>query len=212
MEETTSEFDINQFVEETKKNALKNIEKPDEKSVVTIEDIRRRINTLNFEQQKIFTDVIERLSSYDKEEKPFYLYIAGEAGVGKSYLLRVLIDSVKYLKMESGDELSKPKVLVLCPTANSAYIVNGQTIESGLGISPKTRFNFSKLSADRHSNLKYLYDDLSVIFIDECSMVGSNKLTKIHLQLQMLSDGQNKDEFMGGKVVIVTGDLRPFRP
>ena len=212
MDETTSEFDIAKFVEESKKSALKNIEKPDDKSVVTIEDIRKRINTLNFEQQKIFTDIIERIASLDKEEEPFYLYIAGEAGVGKSYLLRVLIDSVKYLKMESGDELSKPKVLVLCPTANSAYIVNGQTIESGLGLNPNTRYNFAKLSADRHTNLKYLYDDLSVIFIDECSMVGSNKLAKIHLQLQMLSDGQKKDDFMGGKIVIVTGDMRQLPP
>ena len=47
MEETTSEFerenfDAEKFMEAAKKNALKNIENPDNKKVVSIEDIRKR--------------------------------------------------------------------------------------------------------------------------------------------------------------------------
>ena len=51
--------------------------------------------------------VDERLSPLDKDEKTLYLYIAGEAGTGKSNLLRILIDAVKFLKMESGDTFKK---------------------------------------------------------------------------------------------------------
>ena len=111
-------------------------------------------------------DIVERLSSLDKEEKPFYLYIAGEAGTGKSYLLRLLIDAVKYLKMESGDEFNKPKVIIIAPTANAAYIVNGKTIESALGLDPKLMMNFTKPAADKQTNMKFIYEDVQVVFLD----------------------------------------------
>ena len=39
----------------------------------------------------------------DIEENPVYLFIAGNAGTGKSFLVRLLIEAVKIIK--AGDEL-----------------------------------------------------------------------------------------------------------
>ena len=39
--------------------------------------------------------------------------------------------------MKSGDDLQKPPAIVMAPTANAAYIVNGKTVESALGIIPR---------------------------------------------------------------------------
>ena len=58
--------------------------------------------------------------------------ILGEAGTGKSFLTRVIMESFKHLHIKSGNDLSKPSVLCICPTANAAYIVGGKTIESAL--------------------------------------------------------------------------------
>ena len=87
MEETTSEFDIEKFIVDAKKSASKLLSRNNEdKSTPEIEDIRKGIMSLNSQQRRIFDDITERLSSLDTEEKPLYLYIAGEAGTGKSYL------------------------------------------------------------------------------------------------------------------------------
>ena len=74
--------------------------------------------------------------------------------------------------MKSGDELVKPAVLVVAPTANAATIINGKTIESALAINPKKPWSYVKASNERQSNLKFLYSDLKVIFCDEISMTG----------------------------------------
>ena len=199
MEETTEEFQIDQFIEDAKSQALKTVKQVEETSP-DINDLRSRINSLNNEQRRIFDDCLERVASMDKEEPAFHLYIAGEAGVGKSYILKLLIDAIKYIKMQSGDDdFSKPKVIVAAPTANAAFIINGKTIESALGINPKSIYNFSPLPPNRLTNLKFLYEDVDIIFIDEISMVGANKLAKINFQLQMLSNQEHQNSFMGGK-------------
>ena len=54
--------------------------------------------------------------------------------------------------------------------------------------------------------MKFLYEDVKVIFIDEISMVGSMKLAKINFRLQDLADGDNKLKFMGGISLVASGN------
>ena len=58
--------------------------------------LRKNISSLNQQQRRLFDDVIERLVSTDENEKPFYLFLTGNAGTGKGFLLNVLIDAVKH--------------------------------------------------------------------------------------------------------------------
>ena len=71
----------------------------------------------------MFDDFTERMISSDVNEKPVYLFIAGNAGTGKSHLVNVLIEAVKVIKIKAGDELRKPPVIVMAPTANAAFII-----------------------------------------------------------------------------------------
>ena len=137
--------------------------------------------------------------------------ILGEAGTGKSFLTRVIMESFKQLHIKSGNDLSKPSVLCICPTANAAYIVGGKTIESALQLQG-SNYTYKKLSAERETDLKYKYDNVQTIFIDEISMVGSGKLAKINYRFQDLADGKDRKLFMGGKSSIVTGDLFQLPP
>ena len=129
------------------------------------------------------------------------MFIAGEAGTGKSYLTRVLMESFKHLNVKSGKELSKPSIICMCPTANAAYIVGGKTIESALQLEG-TNYSYKKLSADRETDLKFKYEDVSTIFIDEISMVGSGKLAKINYRLQDIAEGSNRILFFEANLVL----------
>ncbi|NRA06503.1 MAG: AAA family ATPase, partial [Nitrosopumilus sp.] len=175
-------------------------------------ELRKNISSLNSQQRQIFDDIMERVIASDSEENPFYCYIAGEAGTGKSHLLKLLIYAIRQLKVKSGQELDKPSVIVMAPTANAAFLIKGKTIESAMHINMERYNTFSKSSADRASQLAFEYKDVVAIICDEISMVGTNKLAAINFRMQELAEGPKKKEFMGGKSFIAGGDLRQLPP
>ena len=119
-----------------------------------------------------------------------YLFLAGEAGTGKSHLVQLLIEAVKIIKMKAGAELKKPPVIVMAPTANAAFIIGGKTIDSALGFFPMDINQYTEANPGKISMMKFQYEDVHVIFCDEISMVGSIKLTKFNYRLQDLVDGR----------------------
>ena len=139
----------------------------------------------------------------------FYLYIGGNAGTGKSFLLKAMINAAKKRGKRSGAELDKPFSITLAPTGVAAYLVNGTTIESALGIQPSKDKAYIKNEPSKNSSLRFLYEDLRVIFIDEVSMLGSDMLTKMNFRLQ---DIMGIKEFMGGLSIVCTGDFGQLPP
>jgi len=175
-------------------------------------EMRKQITSLNRQQRRIFDDVIEKVSDTDVDEKPFYLYIAGEAGTGKSHVLKLLIYAVRELKIKSGLELDKPTVIVMAPTANAAYVIKGKTIESALRINIGRGMGYKKPPGDKLSNMSFEYSDVSMLFIDEISMVGTNKFAAVNYQLQSIAGGSQIDKFMGSRSCIVAGDFHQLPP
>ena len=83
--------------------------------------------------------------------------------------------------MKAGDDIKRPHVLTMAPTANAAYIIGGTTIDSALKFSPMMETDrYVQTDPARMASMKYLYDEVDVMFIDEISMVGSKKLIKIN--------------------------------
>merc|ERR1712081_108664 len=60
--------------------------------------------------------------------------------------------------------------------------------------------------------VRFKYEEVKTIFIDEISMVGSGKLAKINYRLQDLAIGKEKKLFFGGKSSITTGDWSQLPP
>ena len=86
VEETTLVEDVDKFEKWVKEQAHKTLKQSkDLTSLVEMRDLRGRIITLNEQQRMIFDDFCERMILDD--DGCFYLYIAGEAGTGKSYLV-----------------------------------------------------------------------------------------------------------------------------
>ena len=188
-DETTTAEEMEDFQKYIKAQAKQQLKKyNDGKEKMTDDDYLKNINSLNKQQRKIFDDFVERIK--DNEEKsPFYLYIGGEAGTGKSFLLKLMIEAVdRQIPHYSGQSLDKPYTITIAPTGVAAFIVGGSTIESALGIQVnEKRKGYSRNTASKNSELRFLYEDLEVIFLDEVSMVGADKLTKINYRMQDLS-------------------------
>ena len=204
--ETTSREDLNDFNEWVRNQASKDLAKF--KSLVNLcdmKDLRSNIASLNEQQRRLFDDFTERMVSSDVNENPVYLFIAGEAGTGKSYLVKLLIEAVKIIKIKAGSDLQKPPVIVMAPTANAAFIIGGKTIDSVLGFSPVDANCYIRAQAGRMAAMKFQYEDVHAIFCDEISMVGSMKLAKINYRLQDLADGDKKKEFMGVISFVASG-------
>ena len=224
--ETTTADEIEDFNKYVKAQAQNQIRKYNEGKVRMNDDTYlSNIASLNKQQRKMFDDFVERITD-QTENTPFYLYIGGEAGTGKSFLLKLMIEATNRLPHYSGQSLDKPFSITIAPTGVAAYIVNGTTIESALGMQPQKRKSYVGSSHSRNSNLRYkchllkiqlniyfnfrfLYEDLKVIFLDEVSMCGTDKLTTIHYKMQEI---MGNEEFMGGVSVVCTGDFGQLKP
>ena len=57
--------------------------------------------------------------------------------------------------------------------------------------------------------MKFQYEDVKVVIVDEISMVGAMTLAKINYRLQELADGSQRQQFMGGVSFIASGKF-PF--
>ena len=201
-EETTAEKDIEDFEKSLKADAKKMLTNfNDGVTEISEENYLEIISKLNNDQRKIFDDFVERINC---NGDPFYLYIGGEAGTGKSFVLRAMINAAKKIGKRSGADLDKPACLTVAPTGVAAYLVNGTTIESGLGLQPTNNRSYLRNPASRNSALRFIYEDLQCIFVDEISMCGSDMLAKMNFRMQEI---MGNDQFMGGVSVVCTGDF-----
>ena len=205
-EETTNPEDIADFEKWAKGQATKDLSKfKNLTGLIDMNELRLRISSLNQQQRLLFDDFTGRMISSDANENPVYLYLAGEAGTGKSYLMQLMIEAVKIIKIKAGDDLKKPPVLVIAPTANAAFLIGGKTVDSALGFYRNDADTYHQAQPGKMSTMKFQYDEVKAIFCDEISMVGSKKLDKINFRLQDLAEGQNKHEYMGGISFIASG-------
>ena len=80
-------------------------------------DFRQMIQTLNKEQKEFFYHILHQIKT---SETPFYCFLSGGAGVGKSHLTKALYQAVlKYYNTRAGDDFHQIKVILLAPTGKA---------------------------------------------------------------------------------------------
>ena len=211
-EETTDLPDIKEFIKDAEAEARRMLTNMNGSNVKMVDtEYYSKLASLNAQQQRIFYDFAERMLYRHEDSEPFYLYVAGEAGTGKSFLLCLMIEFSNRLQKRSGQALAehKPVSITVAPTGVAAFLVNGSTIESALGINPQQRRNFVPSSYSRNSSLRYKYEELSTMFCDEISMVGTDKFVSMHIQMQGI---RGNNLFMGGVSMVVFGDFGQLPP
>ena len=154
------------------------------KFLTPLSEVKEQVRMLNSDQRIIFDDLMERLWCNREDKKPFHVYISGEAGTGKSFLMKTLIEAAKHLSIKSGTPLDRSPVLVLCPTATSAGIVGGETIESALRMFKGNSLDTPFINFSDEGSLSYKLEHLALIFFEEVLMVGCKKFQNIHSQIE----------------------------
>ncbi len=123
------------------------------------------------------------------------LYITGEAGTGKTTLL-------KYFRHNT-----KKKFIVLAPTGIAAINSHGQTIHSFFKFPPKL---IQKDHIKKVFTAQHIFETLELLIIDEASMMRADLMDGIDHALR-INKGLPRKPF-GGVQVVLFGDLFQLPP
>ena len=112
-------------------------------------------------------------------DKPFYAFLSGGGGVGKSHLIQSIYQAaLKYYNTQTGEDFRRIHVLLLAPTGKAAYLVEGNTIDSALAVpASQSLKNYKPLDSGRINTLRCKLGALKLILLDEVSMVGNSMFT-----------------------------------
>ena len=135
-------------------------------------EYRHLVQMLNKKQKEFFYHVLHLIKTTDE---PFYCFLSGGAGVGKTHLTKALYQAaLKYYNTRAGVDFTEIKVLLLAPTGKAAYNINGNTIHSALAIpASQSLKNYKSLDSSRLNTLRCQIGGVKLIFLDEISMVGN---------------------------------------
>ena len=138
------------------------------------------------------------------------MFITGGAGVGKSVVIRTLFQSLHRMYCsQSGQNPEDIRILLCAYTGLAAYNIQGSTLHNAFCIEPNKKLKYKALSDDKRNTLKTKYRYLSVLIVDEVSMVGNAMLSFLYLRHQEIKG--NREPF-GGVHIILVGDLFQLRP
>ena len=173
------------------------------------DEYRHIVQTLNKEQKEFFYHVLHLIKT---SEEPFYCFLSGGAGVGKSHVTKALYQAaLKYYNTRPGINFNETKVLMLAPTGKAAYNIKGNTIHSALAIPAcQSLKNYKSLDSSRLNTLRSQIGRLKLIFIDEISMV-SNTMFTVQIY-NRLKDIKGSSLPFGGVSIVAIGDLFQLQP
>ena len=167
------------------------------------------VQMLNKEQKEFFYHILHLIKTSDK---PFYNFLSGGAGVGKSHLTKALYQAaLKFYNARAGEDFHHINVLLLVPTGKAAYNIKGNTIHSALAIPANQSLkNYKHLDSSRPNTIRSCIGGVKLIFLDEISMVGS---CMFNIQINnRLTDIEGTKEDFGGVSIIAIGDLFQLQP
>ena len=170
-----------------------------------MQDLNGEQQVAVFHHQRWCKETVSALK-HGRDMQPYRLFISGPGGVGKSHVIKLLHqDTIRILKKTTFFDSDDTIILLTAPTGTAAFGIGGMTIHSALCFSAFS----SSLSADKLNSLRVTLEKLSVIIIDEISMVSSDMLEKINQRLQLI---KQTDKPFGNVTVIAVGDLFQLKP
>ena len=180
------------------------------------DEYRGMLEELNDEQADIVQFVkkwceetlrVKLAGDQQAQVKPFYQFLSGSGGVGKSHVIKAVYQTVKkILKPIHTDEPDAPTVLLVAPTGVSAFNIGNMTIHATYLLG--TRQNYQSLSSEKQNALYNRLHCLHLVIIDEVSMVGSDTLFDIYRRLKEIMGRSEFDESIFGNVsILAVGDL-----
>lgn len=147
---------------------------------------KKMTNTLTNEQEECLNLM---LSNYN-------VFLTGNAGTGKSYILKEYINYIKKLK------LSK-KVAITSTTGVSALLIGGKTLHSWAGIGLGTGNLYKKVT--NNVSALFRWRNIKTLIIDEISMLDYRLFDKLNILAKRIKNEPDKP--FGGIQIIAVGDF-----
>lgn len=151
---------------------------------------------LNEDQQRIHDRVLNALDNNSQ----LFLFIPGSGGAGKTFLMTTICHLVRSRRS------------VILPTAwtglAASLMIGGQTCHSRFCL-PVPYYRDSVSSIKRNTDQARFISLASVIILDEASMIPGYFLVELD---RLLKDITENELPFGGKIIILTGDLRQTLP
>lgn len=173
------------------------------------------VDSLNIKQRDYLMHVI---SLFEQGELPFYHFISGGAGVGKSRLISAIYQSVlRIIRREPGPvDDDMPEILVAAPTGKAAHNIGGMTVHHTFHLKVNQGQNTvdGGLNFDTLNTLRAKFSKVRLIIIDEVSMLSLGLFHQIHENLRQIYriEASDLQTIFGGIPVIVVGDFNQLRP
>jgi hypothetical protein len=174
---------------------------------ITNNQYLQSVQILNQEQKRFFYHILNKVKM---RLTPFYTFLSGGAGCGKSVLIRAINQALlKYFNHQRWEYPDSLKLLLCAPTGKAAHNIGGSTIHAAFCIPANQGFHFKPLDMQQLNTLRSRYHDLKVVIIDEISMVGRAMLNFVNLRLQEI---KGCTQPFGNVSILAVGDLFQLKP
>jgi len=170
------------------------------------DEFKQIMVTLNRGQHMYLMNVLSML----KQGQVFHHYVTGDAGTGKSRLIKALRETMNrhYSKYEVVQDEESLYVLLAAFTGKAAFNIKGTTLHTAFSIQVKSS-KMTSLAQQSLEKIRKIYANLKLIIIDEISLCGSSLFRIVDHRLRQI---KNPDEIFGGIPIIVLGDFKQLQP
>ena len=136
------------------------------------------------------------------------LIVDGPAGTGKSCTINIVKQMAQMILQQPGDNPECPFILLCAPTGTAAVNIKGQTLHSTFGFTFDNDHN--SLSDKIRDKKRAVFRNLSIVIIDEISMVKADQLYQLDLRLREIMMRPN--DIFGSVSIFVFGDILQLKP
>ncbi|XP_076039328.1 uncharacterized protein LOC143024413 [Oratosquilla oratoria] len=164
------------------------------------EEVAQKELLLNDKQKQVYDAAMYRVH-FGHRYKNNGIFVNAAGGTGKSFVLNMLLDSVR----------SQGKIaLAVASSGIAATVLKGGRTAHNIFKIPLMEYNeVRSCSIKKNSELAKLLELTSLIVWDEVVMANKNSLTALDITLR---DVLENEKFMGGKVFVCAGDFRQILP
>jgi DNA replication protein DnaC len=179
-------------------------------------DYYSSIRSLNTQQRQLFDFTFNWASQHrlHKEPPPFFIFLSGGAGVGKTHLVKTIYESLLRTLRCPGQNPDQPPVIVTASTGKAASNIDGTTLHSAFKLPIRGKDNpkleYRKAGKETLNTMQAMYQNLKLIIIDEISMIGTKSFLHLHLRLQDIFDDHT--EPFAAVSILTVGDLLQLNP
>jgi hypothetical protein len=164
------------------------------------DEYRKLMRTLNEKQRRFVLNSLHKLKTTDA---PFYNFLSGGAGVGKSHVVTAVVQS--YMRYSGKTPDLNPEhycVIVAAPTGKAAFNVFGMTMHSTFKL-PPTQYcgKLCDLDSGALSSVRKNLLGVKLFIIDEISMVSVKMLYEVDQRLRQIY--ATSMDFGGRSIIVV---------